>query len=119
MTGIIDSAKLAVEMARPYSNLELNQKLIDLMGQAVDLKEEVIELKDALRQKEAEIVELRRQASFAESTIFDQGANAYVMKDGSSDIRWCSSCWDHKKISVHLHRWDEGVYSCPVCVKGP
>lgn len=92
--------------------------LIDLMGQAVELKEEVGELKETVRKRDAEILDLKGKDEFRSKIVFHK--MSYFERSEVDGKRvgepvWCAHCWDVDQLQVHLHKVATETYICPRC----
>ena len=104
---LIESIKKAGEAAERIQNAEMRAVLLDAQERALDLKEELLNLR-------AENTELRKQLDARASLSFDGGAYWAKTPEGK-DGPFCSRCQD---VESRLVRLKPGYYSfwhCPEC----
>ena len=98
-----------VNLFKKGESLEAQEKLIELMGAALNLQQENQELKD-------QVVELQNQLKQKDSFVFD-GEVYWCEDDGKRVGPYCSICHDDEGKNIRLHRDGHGWY-CNKCGHG-
>lgn len=106
--GLYEGIKDAVGLAQKADNIELYQKLIDLSKQALDMQEEINQLKSENRTlKINEDIE-QKIIRYSDKTIIS-------LKDDPNGLIYCSICWDKDKRLIQVPKKENGMYYCNVC----
>lgn len=108
MGGMLENLKTAVGMAQKIGSIEVQQKLIDVQGEAL----EMIDDNRVLRGKIAELTLLIKTKK---SLAFRNNFYWTTIDDGSEEGPFCSSCWDAGDKLVRLHEFEKKYFGCPSC----
>lgn len=106
--GLYEGIKDAVSLAQKADNIELYQKLIDLSKQALDMQEEINQLKSENRElKTIEDVE-QKIVRYGDKTLIS-------LKDDPNELIYCSICWDKDRRLIQVPKKEIGTFYCNVC----
>ncbi len=107
--GIIENLKTAVGLAKKIGSIELQQKLIDVQGEALDLIDENRTLRE-------QVAALAGELKTKKSLQFRNNFCWATTDDGHEEGPLCSHCYDSGKKLIHLHSIDNGqAFGCPAC----
>ena len=107
--GIIENLKTAVGLAKKIGSIEVQQKLIDVQGEALDR----IEKNRTLRER---VVALEGELNTKKSLQFRNTFYWTTADDGHEEGPFCSHCYDSGRNLIHLHPINNGrAYGCPAC----
>lgn len=107
LAGNLDS-----EVERGKSQIEI-RKLQDLLIQS---KEEILNNRESLREKDKGIVELEDLLKFKSKLVRKEGK--YYESDENSDSigdPLCSNCWQSEQKPIYLTQIEEDYFRCPKC----
>ncbi|MBP1931977.1 hypothetical protein [Ammoniphilus resinae] len=102
--GIIGDIKSIGEIVQKADNIELYRKILDLQYEAMNVIEQLNELKEENRI-------LKEKLKTVENLTFK--GNMYF-KNGVNEP-FCSKCWDADSKLVRLHGDGAGWFQCPLC----
>lgn len=112
--GFYDAFKDAIAVAQKADNIELYRQLLDLSAMALDMQNEISELK-------SEVIELRRARDLENRIIHHKTKKApseyspeypYITLNGDTEnIRYCAICWGKNRQLIPLY--DE--LNCVAC----
>lgn len=107
--GIIENLKTAVGLAKKIGSIEVQQKLIDVQGEALDLIDE----NRTLRERVSALAgELKTKKSLQFRNTFYWATT----DEGDEEGPFCSHCYDSGRNLIHLHPINNGRYfGCPAC----
>lgn len=128
LKNLTDLCKTIIPLARNAANPELSSKVQDFLDQLMDLKMTQGSLVDENSELRRTIEDLRRQADLLteklklKGEMIPRGNIYYVRKlsDQTEEGKYCSHCWDVKRLGVRLTfvRAQVGYlphYLCPEC----
>ena len=105
--GIYEGFKDAISIAQKADNVDLYKRLLDLSAQALDMQEEI-------RQLKAENAELKK-AQEIEAKI-ERHTQPYVsLNDDPMHIKYCSTCWSNQHKLIQLSPFHGNHYHCGLC----
>lgn len=106
--GLYEGIKDVAKVVQQADNVELYKQLLDLSAQALEMQAEISRLKEenAILKKKEDI-----------STKIVRHQALYLTKQGeSSNIKYCSHCWDSEELLIQLKCFEHnGQYECPHC----
>lgn len=102
-----DAFKDALSVAQKSDNIDLYKQLLDLSSQALDLQEENHRLRK-------EIEDLRK-IRIDENRVSRHDAPYITLKGDSSEIKYCSRCWDVDRKLVQVECQQNGRFRCSNC----
>ena len=111
MMSLIETTKIAYELAKKAANNELQEKLMDMREQALELQEENIALKKQIK-------ELGEAMTLSREVLLDERSQTYWLKKADREKPegpYCTRCWDVNKLLVRLHKHDTGGGTCLEC----
>jgi hypothetical protein len=109
--NLLDSVRLAIELADKVKNVELKETLLKVRLEAVDQGEEVVRLRQ-------ENLELRQAAELRESLLFRDNVYWKRTGDGPEDGPFCQKCFDGGQRLVRLVDDQRDRWRCSVCGTG-
>jgi hypothetical protein len=102
--SIIGDIKSIGEIVQKADNIELYRKILDLQYEAMNVIQQMNELKEQNRVLK-EKLETVENLTFKDKVYF---------KNGDSEP-FCSKCWDADSKLIRLHGDGEGWFQCPSC----
>ena len=107
--GIIENLKTAVGLAKKIGSIEVQQKLIDVQGEALDLIDENRTLKER-------VAALAGELKTKKSLQFRNNFYWTMSDEGHEKGPFCSHCYDSGRNLIHLHAINNGQeFGCPAC----
>lgn len=101
---IINSAKVALDIADAMKNQDLRSAILDLKEELLKLREENTNIKEQLSVRE------NYNMQFLDNAYFN------VKSDETKDGPFCSRCWDSDKKAIRLlKKQGANLYECPNC----
>ena len=94
----------ALELLRKGVTIKDQEQLISLRTVILDLKEEIIGLRERNGELETQI-HLAKNLTFKEPFYYAEG----------DSVPYCPKCWEANKTSLHIITVQKGVYRCPDC----
>ena len=105
--GLYDGIKDVAKIVQQADNIELYRKLLDLSAQALDMQDEIANLK-------LENASLKKQKDLSEKIVRHQ--EPYItLKYDELILLYCSHCWDSAKLLIQLNCDDDYEFICPHC----
>ncbi len=113
LAGNLDSevqqSELRVEIRK------LQESLIDTRDILLTAKEEILNNRESLREKDKRIAELEDLLKFKAKLIRKDGKYFETDENGNAiGDPFCSNCWESKNKMIHLNKLG-GAYKCPSC----
>ncbi len=107
--SLYEGIKDVAQVLQKIDNIDVYKKLIDLSAQALEMQNEIIQLKEEIRT-------LKLKGDISSKITRHKSGGYLTLKDDEEGIMYCSACWDanSKTIQVHISE-DEGTYLCPTC----
>ena len=105
--GFYDAFKDAISLAQKADNIELYRKLLELSHQALDMQNEISQLKE----ENAKL----KNISILESEIEYYEDPFVTRKNDQKPIKYCAACWVDKRKLVPLQDNANDNYFCPLC----
>jgi regulator of replication initiation timing len=114
--GAIETAKKLTAVSKKVQDVEFNNMLVELQGQLVDAKTEMLGMKDTINKLTQENQELKERLDTKEKgkPTFDNGVYKF---DGDDGI-YCIKCFDTNQKKHRLINFPQGFdvrYECTVC----
>jgi len=116
--SLIETTKIAYELAKKAANIELQEKLMDMREQALELQEENIALK-------RQIKELEERLDVREKIVWDKEYQVYWLEQTGGEERdgpYCQHCWDADTRLIRIQRVHAVTagrsikrWRCPAC----
>ena len=106
--SLYDGIKDVANVVRKADNIELYQQLLDLGQIALDMQDQIRELK----QENYELKRCRENEQQIERHI-----ETYItLKNDESKLKYCSVCWDRERKLIQMTPFDDRkAYFCFVC----
>ncbi len=86
--------------------LESNIRIADLQSEIHDLKKQLREHVDTIREQ---------QALINQKKTMKWDGTFYVVDGEDPKEVYCSRCWDSDHKQIHVHKVDDRVWQCPSC----
>lgn len=110
--GMIEEATEIAGLIKKIGDLDLYRKIVKLEGEIADLTR-------AKRQGDERISDLERSLQFSSQLEF---RNGLYWLPGNTSAPFCTSCWDVKRVAVHVTRLrvleNGSRFRCPHCETG-
>jgi hypothetical protein len=105
--GLYEGIKDVAKIIQQADNIELYKQLIELSAQALDMQNEISRLS-------TENTQLKKSKDI-ESRIERHIEPILTLKDDSSQIVYCSHCWDYDRKLIQVNCYDIGTFTCAHC----
>lgn len=105
--SLIQESKEVVELIKKGYQLEAEKRMVELRAQIIDLEGGNVELKK-------EILELRERLDMEESMEFRRPYYMRVTENGE-DGPFCPKCYDDERKTMHLENLRQGEWYCNKC----
>lgn len=114
--GAIETAKKLTAVSKKVQDVEFSNMLVELQGQLVDAKTEMLGMKDTINKLTQENQELKERLDTKEKgkPAFDDGVYKF---DGDDGI-YCPNCFDTNQKKHRLNKVPQGFdvrYECKAC----
>ena len=102
-----DAIKEAINLAQKADNIELYRQLLDLGAQALEMQNEIAQLK-------MENLELKKKDEISKDIIRHE--DPYLTLQGKPVTeRYCATCWGKDEKLIQVKRMCNGSFMCPLC----
>ena len=102
--GIYEKIKDITNVIQKADNIDLYRQLLDLGKDALDMQEEIANLKTENQQ-------LRDELSLNSRIVRHKGELFITLEGDEDEIHYCSNCWGDRKKLIQL-RDDDQCYFC-------
>lgn len=102
-----DAIKEAINLAQKADNIELYRQLLDLGAQALEMQNEIAQLK-------MENMELKRKADISKEIIRHDDP-FLTLRGRPITERYCATCWGKDEKLIQVRRMYNGSFMCPLC----
>ncbi len=96
--SLIETTKIAYELAKKAANIELQEKLMEMREQALELQEENVALKKR-------IGALEEHLAMRDKIIWDEVKQVYWLGVEKKDGPYCPHCWDANGTLIRLQQF--------------
>ncbi len=117
VTGMIDAGKLLRDTGKAWGEAELKLKIADLVDRMHETQDAMRDLSDAIRERDAEIARLKREAEERAATTYE-APFYWAARDGQRDGPFCQRCHDADGKRCRLIDGGRGRWNCAVCSTG-
>ena len=105
---IRDRFKDVLSVAQKADNIDLYRKLLDLSAQALEMQDEITQLKQ-------ENAELKKYKDI-EAKIVRHDQPFISLAGEDSDVLYCATCWGMEKKLIQVKcNCNNGEFKCPKC----
>lgn len=96
--AVVDLAKELKSISETIQQQELRAKVLGIIDEALNAKDQALELRMALQDKEAEIRSLQLELSYKKSMKFERGL--YWVEGDQTPF--CPTCYEGEQKMIHL-----------------
>ena len=102
-----DAIKEAINLAQKADNIELYRQLLDLGAQALEMQNEIAQLK-------MENMELKKKGEISKDIIRHEYP-FFTLQGRPVTERYCATCWGKDEKLIQVMRMCNGSFMCPSC----
>ncbi len=105
--GILDDAKVVAGLVKKYNDRDLYEKIVDLRDEIITLKENNLKMRERISQLESE-------ANTKDNLIYD-APFYWLVQDDKRDGPFCQKCNDSNGKKVRLQNEGNDCWQCLEC----